>query len=82
MESSVKRAVAAVNQSRMAKQREQESESFRPSRTSPPEFRTRARSSSSSSSSSSSYNFFIIIIKELNQPCDVDFDFDFNCDFA
>ena len=81
MESSVKRAVAAANQSRMAKQREQESESFRPSRTSPPEFRTRARSSSSSSSSSS-YNFFIIIIKELNRPCDLDFDFDFNCDFA
>lgn len=78
MESSVKRAVAAANQSRMAKQREQESESFRPSRTSPPEFRTRARSSSSSSS----YNFFIIIIKELNRPCDLDFDFDFNCDFA
>ena len=57
MESSVKRAVAAANQSRMAKQREQESESFRPSRTGPPEFRTRARSSSSS------YNFFLIIIK-------------------
>ena len=76
MESSVKRAVAAANQSRMAKQREQESESFRPSRTSPPEFRTRARSSSSS------YNFFLIINKELNQPCDLDFDFDFNCDFA
>lgn len=78
MESSVKRAVAAANQSRMAKRREQESESFRPSRTGPPELGLGL------APPPPLLITFYLFITELNRPCDLDFDFDFNfnCDFA
>lgn len=69
MESSVKRAIAAANQSRMAKRREQESESLRPSRPGALELGLGL----ARSSSSSAYNFFIT---ELNRPCDLDLDLD------
>lgn len=63
----MKRAIAAANQSRMAKRREQESESLRPSRPGALELGLGL----ARSSSSSAYNFFIM---ELNRPCDLDLD--------
>lgn len=65
----MKRAIAAANQSRMAKRREQESESLQPSRAGALELGLGL--ARSSSSSSSAYNFFIT---ELNRPCDLDLD--------
>ncbi|KAF3958010.1 hypothetical protein CMV_017035 [Castanea mollissima] len=69
MESSVKRAIAAANQSRMAKRREQESESLWPSRTGPLELGLGLAPPPPPP-------LIAFFITELNRPCDLDLDLD------